>query len=233
MQMAFIEDSIYPTWTKNLDLDSQLRFDDFPLADQFKHVANIISTPADSKRQTVITFDPVVSTEEWNETLESVYIFTVDGHIVKIGGSHKSLCDRCGSYLCGHHIRERGKSGDCSKTNGFIYQTFDHYARNGHIIKMYAYKIEPAVVVRKVWGTERTITITSQLYHGYETDAIEIYKGVTGSYPILCDNCDPTARKSGKDKGPKCAGKTKKGDPCKSYSSTCKTKGHAEINASS
>ena len=66
-QMAFITESTYPTWTKNLNLDSQLRFDNFPLAKYFKHVANIISTPADSKRQTVITFDPVVSTEEWNE----------------------------------------------------------------------------------------------------------------------------------------------------------------------
>jgi hypothetical protein len=193
MQMAFIEDSIYPTWTKNLDLDSQLRFDDFPLAQQFKHVANIISTPANSKRQTVITFDPTISKVEWNEVNEIVYIFTVDGRIVKIGGSFTSLLGRCGSYLCGHHIRERGKSGDCSKTNGFIYQTFDHYARNGHIIKMYAFKIPPVKVKVDIWGSHTEVV--AQVYPKYETAAMETYKKITGAYPILCDNCDPTARR--------------------------------------
>jgi hypothetical protein len=191
--MTFIEDSTYPTWTKDLKLDKQIRLEEFPLAVNFKHVANVIATPPDAKRQTVITFDPVIAKGEWSEVNEIVYIFTVDERIVKIGGSFTSLSGRCGSYLCGHHIPQRGKSGDCSKTNGFIYQTFDHYIRTGHSIKMYAFKIPPVKVTVDIWG--ETAEVLAQVYPKYETAAMETYKKIVGTYPVLCDNCDPTARR--------------------------------------
>lgn len=191
--MTFIEDSTYPTWTKDLNLDKQLRLEEFPLAASFKHVANVIATPSGAKRQTVITFDPVIARGEWSEVNEIVYIFTVDDRIVKIGGSFTSLSGRCGSYLCGHHIPQRGKSGDCSKTNGFIYQTFDHYIRAGHTIKMHAFKIPPVKVTVDIWGM--TTEVVAQVYPKYETAAMESYKKIMGTYPVLCDNCDPTARR--------------------------------------
>ena len=59
--------------------------------------------------------------------------------IVKIGGTRTGLKGRVSSYLCGHHIEERGKSGDCSKTNGFIYNTMEFYLNLGCKIKMYGY----------------------------------------------------------------------------------------------
>jgi hypothetical protein len=53
----------------------------------------------------------------------------MNGYIIKIGGTRTGLKERCGSYLCGHHIEERDKSGDCSKTNAYIYNTFEFYLR--------------------------------------------------------------------------------------------------------
>ena len=60
----------------------------------------------------------------------SIYIFTINNYIVKIGGTRNGLKDRTNSYLCGHYILERGKSGKCSITNAFIYNTFDFYLQN-------------------------------------------------------------------------------------------------------
>ena len=53
----------------------------------------------------------------------------MNDYIIKIGGTRTGLKERCGSYLCGHHVEERDKSGDCSKTNAYIYNTFEFYLR--------------------------------------------------------------------------------------------------------
>ena len=52
----------------------------------------------------------------------------MDNKIIKSVESNWSIC-RC-SYLCGQHVLERGKSGDCSKTNAYIYNSFVFYLKN-------------------------------------------------------------------------------------------------------
>lgn len=189
---------LYPAWTKLLDLTKELRLADFPLSKHFTHVADIVPDTA-TTRQTVIEFRPTIPRDRWRkETTEWIYMFTINGHIVKIGGTRSGLAGRCGSYLCGHHIAERGKSRDCSKTNGFIYNTFDHYARNGHTIQMWAHELKPALVTVDIWGTPKEVQ--AQVYTALETTALETYKATAGHYPALSDNSDPShrAKKSAK-----------------------------------
>jgi len=109
--------------------------------------------------------------------------------IVKIGGTRTGLSSRATSYLCGHHIKERGKSGDCSKTNGYIYNTFDFYLQNGYEIEMYGYELPIIKIMANVF--EEQIEIISQTYHAYESKILTDYKNKYNSYPPLNDNCDP------------------------------------------
>ena len=74
----------------------------------------------------------------WEEKREYVYCIvmknndTDDGLIVKIGGTRTGMKDRFGSYLCGHHVIERNKSGKMSVTNAHLYHTIEHglYIKN-------------------------------------------------------------------------------------------------------
>jgi len=109
--------------------------------------------------------------------------------IVKIGGTRTGLKGRIASYICGHHIEERGKSGDCSKTNGFIYNTFEFYLNLGCKIQMYGYELPKTEITIEIFGKETKIT--AQTYHAYESTFLEDYKKNYNEYPILSDNCDP------------------------------------------
>jgi len=189
-------DILYPDWTKIIDLGKELRLEDFPLHTHFQHVADIV-TDVSTTRQTVIEFRPVIPKDLWKkETTEWIYIFTIDGRIVKIGGTRTGLAGRASSYLCGHHIKERGKSRDCSKTNGFIYNTFDHYLRKGHTIQMWAHELAPAIVTVDIWGTSKAVQ--AQVYTAYETTALQAYTAAAGHYPALSDNSDPSHRETAK-----------------------------------
>lgn len=193
-----MDDILYPKWTKILDLSKEIPIEEFQLSNYFHHVANIVESIS-VKRQTVIEFVPVIPREDWKkETTEWIYIFTIDNCIVKIGGTRTGLAGRASSYLCGHHIPERGKSRDCSKTNGFIYNTFDYYIRKGHTVKMWGFRIEPVTVNVNIWG--ETKDILPQIYTAFETNALEKYKTQTGHYPSLNDNSDPSHRTKKKSK---------------------------------
>lgn len=109
--------------------------------------------------------------------------------IVKIGGTRTGLKGRAVSYLCGHHIEERGKSGDCSKTNGFIYNTFEFYLNLGCKIQMCGYELPKTEITIEIFRKETKIT--AQTYHAYESTFLEDYKKNYNEYPVLNDNCDP------------------------------------------
>jgi len=121
-----------------------------------------------------------------------IYIFTVNEKIVKIGGTRSGLKGRAGSYLCGHHTTHRGKSGKCSVTNAYIYNTFEDCLKNNNTVKMYGFRIPDIKVEMSVWN--KNITFSPQTYTVFETTALEQYKIECGNYPQLSDNSDPSHR---------------------------------------
>jgi hypothetical protein len=186
------------SWAKAINHAEEPLLSDFPLHVHFKKVADIIRTPTPPSgkkaKQTVIFFQPCIAKKEWSAKGEQwVYIITVDGHVVKIGGTRSGLAGRVGSYLCGHHTAGRGKSGKCSVTNAHIYDTLDKYIEFGHVAELFASKILTPKITMDVWGQQ--VEITAQIYTHYETAALEAYKSVVGHYPPLSDNSDPSARK--------------------------------------
>jgi hypothetical protein len=188
----------HKNWIKLITLDKTIRFEDYHRKEYFTLVADIVldnETYATGKkrgvkkRNTLIQFISTISHVAFHAKTEWLYLFVIDGHIVKIGGTRTGLKGRIDSYLCGHHIRERGKSGDCSKTNGFIYNTFEFYLRLGCTIQMYAYELPKTDITITIF--DRKIKIAAQTFHAYESTFLADYKKHYHSYPILSDNCDP------------------------------------------
>ena len=192
------ESSLIKKWIKLIPIDNAVRFEEYNRKDHFIPIANIVldnelftcgKKQGTKKRNTLIQFIPTISQEPFNKKTEWIYLLVINDMIVKIGGTRTGLKGRVSSYLCGHHIKERGKSGDCSKTNGFIYNTFEFYLNLGYNIQMYGYELPKTEITIKIFGKETNIT--AQTYHAYESTFLEDYKKNYKEYPILSDNCDP------------------------------------------
>lgn len=177
-----------------IESNKWIPFDEYNRKDDFIPIADVvidteITNSGKKKRNTLIQFVPTIPTKLFKEKKEWIYLFVVNGMIVKIGGTRTGLKERTVSYLCGHHVKERGKSGKCSITNALIYNTFIHYLKLDYEIKMYGYELPKTETTIEIFGEERKIT--AQTYHAYETFFLEDYKKIYNKYPILNDKCDP------------------------------------------
>ncbi len=166
------ESSLVKKWIKLIPFDKTIAFDEYNRRDYFTPIADIVldnelftsgKKQGNKKRNTVIKFVPTISIKAFNKKTEWLYLFVINDMIVKIGGTRTGLKGRVASYLCGHHIEERGKSGDCSKTNGFIYNTFEFYLKLGCKIQMYGYELPKTEVAIEIFG--KKTKITTQTYH--------------------------------------------------------------------
>lgn len=192
------ENSLTKKWIKQIPINKTITFEEYNRKDSFIKIADVIldcdkfvtgKKNGEKKRNTLIQFVPEITSENFSKKTEWLYIFVINNRIVKIGGTRTGLKGRVGSYLCGHHVTERGKSGDCSKTNGFIYNTFEFYLSLGCKIEMYGYELPKTEFEIEIFG--KKTTITAQTYHAYESTFLEDYKKNYNEYPLLSDNCDP------------------------------------------
>jgi hypothetical protein len=190
--------SHYAPWIKLIPLDRTVPFTEYEFANQFIKVADIVldlevNATGDRRRQTVIRFVPVIPGQQYREKWEWVYILLIDGKIVKIGGTRTGLSGRAGSYLCGHYIPQRGGGHKMSTTNAFIYNTFEFYLQQGCNVEMYGYRIPRAeMVLDNVFG--RQIRDVAQVFHIYESVALNNFRVKYGFNPFLSDNSDPMYR---------------------------------------
>ena len=200
----------YKRFIKIIPLEKTIALTDYNKKDDFALVANIVldneihssgKKEGTKKRQTGIQFVPTIPIKDFKEDCEYLYIFTVNGQIVKIGGTRTGLFGRTQSYLCGHHITERGNSGDCSKTNGFIYNTFEFYLKLGCKIEMYGLKIPNMFVESTLFG--ETHQVRSFVFNFWEAKAIEEFNRDYHFFPFLSDNCDPRYRNDTKTVKPR------------------------------
>ena len=194
----FYESSLVKKWIKLIPYDKTILFNKYNRKEYFIPIADIVldvevftsgKKQGNKKRNTLIQFIPKISNEAFSKKDEWLYLFVIDDRIVKIGGTRIGIKGRITSYLCGHHIKERGKSGDCSKTNGIIYNTFEFYLNLGCKIQMYGYKLPKTEITIEIFDKETKIT--AQTYHAYESTYLEDYKKYYNEYPILSEKCDP------------------------------------------
>lgn len=182
------EQCSYKDWVKFIPMYDIVLFNNYNNKSYFREVADI-SLNNEDKSSTLIKFNNLISKTEFNSKNEWLYLFTIDDVIVKIGGTRTGLKSRASSYLCGHYIKERNKSGDCSKTNGYIYNTFHFYLLNGSKIKMYGYKLPSNELQLNI--LEKEVTVYPQTFHAYESTFLNDFRETYTAYPILNNNRDP------------------------------------------
>lgn len=178
-------------WVCIKDFTKELKFEKFNIANNFIHVCDIVE-PKKEDNYNLICFKSIIDQEKWNDDKEWIYLFTINGYIVKIGGTRNGLKKRAQSYLCGYYTKNRGYPGKMSGTNATIYNTFAHFLKEGCEIKMYAYDIPIQTLKTKHFDIE--IEIIAQTFHCVESIVIEKYKKSNGSLPFLCKNSDPNYR---------------------------------------
>jgi dimeric dUTPase (all-alpha-NTP-PPase superfamily) len=190
--------SVFKSWIKLVSIDASVLFDEYTRRSSFAHVASICmdneikAATLQKKRNTLIRFVAKISSVKFAEKAEWLYIITINGRIVKLGGTRTGLKNRAASYLCGHHTRDRGKSGDCSKTNAFVYNTVLFYLSLGCHVEMYGYKLPIANHSIDIFGETENVSV--QTYHVYESKFLEDIRTRYFAYPVLNDNCDPVYR---------------------------------------
>lgn len=190
------EQSPFKRYIKLIPPEKSPDFSTFLHHSYFVSVADIVldtdvDDKGEKKRKTLIklaNFEKTVI----DKKCEWIYIMTINDQIVKIGGTRNGIKDRFGSYLCGHHITERNKSGKASETNKYVYNTLHFYLERGCTIKLFGFEIPQEEITRNVFGKPKKIIV--QTYHAYESDLIEQFVQAYGFMPFLCDNSDPTYR---------------------------------------
>lgn len=186
------------TWAKHYDITDVISVQEFNEAcgRVFRKCGNIIldnvlNKRGKSKRQTTIMVEPCENMESsWEKKNEQIYLIVKNNKVMKIGGTRTSMKERFGSYLCGFHVQERGKSGKMSVTNAHIYHTIEKDLLETNSTWCFWVWDLPRTEIR-VPIFDETVTVVAQTYHAYESCCIKKFKNLTGSIPILCDNCDP------------------------------------------
>ncbi len=189
---ALYEECPTKKWIIRIPLDKTIAFEDYIHRSLFLPIVDVHLEDLSSKRITVLNFKPCINKEVYQRKTEWIYMITINDRIIKIGGTRSGMKGRVGSYLCGHHTTERGKSGDCSNTNAFVYNTLEFYLKLGCSIRFYGYELPVKKIEIELLGETREII--TQTYHAYESIFMEDYKKQYSSYPILSFNADPNYR---------------------------------------
>lgn len=163
----------------------------------FSHYANIV-LDSTSNRGTTIMASPA-STDLWKQTGEYIYAIVRNGVVMKIGGTRTSMCERWGSYLCGHCVPQRNKKngdpypGKMSVTNAHLYHTIEQdLLENEGKWEFWCWKLPVTTVQVDIMGVPTEII--AQTFHAYESRCMEKFRELTGHIPQLCDNADPSYR---------------------------------------
>jgi hypothetical protein len=192
------EQSPIKKWVKLIPREKTIPVGEFKQHVHFIHLADVVKDDkvftsgerqGKKKRNTLIELKSVVDGALLEQKSEWLYMIVIEGLITKIGGTRDGIKGRFGSYLCGHHIEERGKSGKASETNKYIYNTLYFYLEMGCDIKLFGYKLPEEEITRSVFG--RDVKIRVQTYHSYESILIDEFRKQCGFIPFLCDNSDP------------------------------------------
>lgn len=177
-------------WATNIETDPLYSVTDYnSKCDNVFKLEATIQLDRSIKRQTVIQAKPI-DPIKFSKNCEKVYILAKNGKIVKIGGTRSTMKERFGSYLCGHHVTERGKNQTCSLTNARIYHSIEKdLLYSDSIWEIYVWELPVTEFTINILGIDTKVV--SQTFHAYESRCISKYKELTGKIPILCDNFDP------------------------------------------
>ena len=113
---------------------------------------------------------------------EGIYFITLNGHIVKIGMTENSFCERFCSYVCG--CRRAMNKGSCSTTNFVICEVLYGALQLGLHVDIYGIQIPKEKKEINVYG--QTCICPVSVVRAHEEIITNRYKNVIGILPPLC-----------------------------------------------
>ena len=170
-------------YIKNIKIDKLLSINNYENKDFFEKYADVVLDY--SSRKTLIKLKNLKNP---NDKYELIYIFLIDGKIVKFGGSINGLKERFNSYLCGHHTIFRGKSGKMSVTNAYIYNTFLYYLKLNKKIEIYIYRMEDVIIQKDYFNSKYKLKVRVQTYNTLEDKLIKSFISKYNYKPPLNNN---------------------------------------------
>lgn len=147
----------------------------FPL-DNFKfkeHFIKIATIMPDASIEALLVKN--IIDERYTKETSLVYLFVIDGNVVKVGSTTTTMKDRISSYNCGKKAYR--KSGTCSTTNYLVLQSFLLIGKDIDIFAYYTGKIKTSI-----FGIENYISVPAKDHEKIiNTELKKI-----GEFPILC-----------------------------------------------
>ena len=116
-----------------------------------------------------------------------IYILTIDGKIIKIGGSQTKggIDGTIGAYLGGGKKGKKGAGKGNSKRTYAIWKVLIDAVKAGKQVEIY-FKLLPSLE-KEIQGLDGTpeLLIIYDDYHQYENQLVQNFKKITGHFPKL------------------------------------------------
>ena len=172
---------------RTIDLSKELSVKDFLKFGWTKYTINGLT----DKNKVGLSMNVVegITTKDKNEHCQGVYLLTINGKVVKIGGTETGLSKRWASYHNGTE-KIRKDAGNGSVTNYYIIQALKAALKQGYTVEWYFKKMDYIVEEIKLYSGEvvkNRIYLNGQ-YKDHEKDLLNYYETITGSYPVLSSN---------------------------------------------
>lgn len=118
-----------------------------------------------------------------------IYILTIDGKIVKIGGSQAKggILDTIGAYLGGGKDTGRGAGKGNSKRTYAVWKYLIEAVKEGKKVEVF-FKLLPTsetlVPIPNLFGEDEEVELKYD-FHVYEENLVRHFEKITGRFPIL------------------------------------------------
>ena len=150
------------------DIEGQMPFDTFEYKGKFSFLCDIVPDVANEKL--VIKN----ATEQINKK-GVLYLFVIDGKLLKVGSSTVSFKDRLASYNCGKKAYR--ENGTCSTTNYLVLQSFLSINK---VVQVYAFF--PEEIKIDVWGEIEDVSLPAKRFEKRVLTELKNH----GCLPIMC-----------------------------------------------
>lgn len=151
------------------DIEGQKEFSKFEFKDEFEYLCDLVPEVA---RERLVIENAEADLIKKRGVL---YLFVLDGKVIKIGSATTSFKDRVASYNCGKQAYRN--NGTCSTTNYFVLQSLLKINKRTQV---YAYF--PESIEMLVFGEKETISLPAKRFE----KKLNTHLKKKNELPIMC-----------------------------------------------
>ena len=150
------------------DIEGQMPLNTFKYREHFSFLCNIVPDVANEKLN-------ISNATKLINKKGVLYLFVIDGKLIKVGSSTVSFKDRLSSYNCGKKAYR--ENGTCSTTNYLVLQSFLNINK---VVEVYVFF--PEEVAMDVWGESEMVSLPAKRFEKRVLTELK----EEGLLPIMC-----------------------------------------------